>query len=138
MGPQKRLNDYLKEVADRPFKWGEHDCLIFSNEAWRRMYGHGWADDWLGRYMKPNGRPMNFMELRSEYGHWDFAKAVDTKLRRVEHVPPRGALVATKQVRRWSIGLGLGICNGIKCAFLSAGGVIYLPVDTIDKAWVDA
>jgi len=137
MGPQKRLNDYLKEVADKPFKWGEHDCLTFTNEAWRRMYGRGWADDWLGRYMRPNGSPMRRQELQSEYGYWDFGRAVNDRLRPIDHVPPRGALVATKKAQRWAIGHALGICNGIKCAFLSGGGVVYLPVDDIDKAWIE-
>ena len=139
MGPQQSLNEYLKEAADIPFEWGVHDCLTFTNEAWRRMYGYGWADDWLGRYMieQPYGiRPMRREQLQSEFGYFSFAEAVDERLKRIKHVPPRGALVATKKAERWAIGHALGICNGIKCAFLSHNGVLYLPVDDVDKAWV--
>ena len=139
MGPEKRLSAYLKAVRDVPFAWGTHDCLTFTNEAWRAMYGHGWADDWIGRYMleTPYGtRLMRREQLRAEFGHFSFDAAVDEKLTRVTHVHPRGALVATDKVRRWAIGYGLGICVGSKCAFLSDKGVIYSPVTSIARAWV--
>lgn len=139
MGTQERLTAYLRQVKDRPFVWGEHDCLTFTNGAWRAMHGAGWADDWLGRYMidTPYGRrSMRKDQLRSEFGYFSFVEAVDDRLTRVPHIPPRGALVATDKVKRWAIGYGLGICVGTKCAFLSGGGVIYLPVTTIARAWI--
>jgi hypothetical protein len=131
------LPDYLKSVRDIPFKWGEHDCLIFTNNAWKVMYGHGWADDWLDRYMD-GVRPLSRKELHEEYGYKSFVAAVDSRLARVSHVPPRGALVTTRKARRWAIGNALGISVGIKAAFLGPEGVIYHPIDTIDKAWVEA
>ena len=139
MGTQKRLNDYVKSVCNEPFKWGQHDCLTFTNGAWRAMHGNGWADDWLGRYMvqTPYGeRPMRKEQLRSEFGYFTFVDAIDDKLTRISHVPPRGALVATDNVAEWGTGYGLGVCLGIKAAFLSRKGVIYMPVTDIAKAWV--
>ena len=139
MGPQKQLNAYLKAVRSAPLKWGHQDCLTFTNGAWRAMYGHGWADDWLGRYMvqTPYGeRPMRNDQLRNEFGFFSFEEGVDQKLTRVNHVPPRGALVVTEKAEKWGIGYGMGICVGIKAAFLSRQGVIYLPVTDIAKAWV--
>jgi hypothetical protein len=139
MGPQKQLNAYIKAVRGAPFKWGYHDCLTFTNGAWRAMYGHGWADDWLGRYMVATAygeRPMRKDQLRSEFGFFSFVDAVDDKLTRVAHVPPRGALVVTDRVADWGIGYGMGICTGIKAAFLSRQGVIYMPITDISKAWI--
>jgi hypothetical protein len=139
MGTQERLTAYLRQVKDRLFVWGEHDCLTLTNGAWRAMHGAGWADDWVGRYMvqTPYGiRPMRQDQLRCEFGFRSFVEAVDARLTPVRHIPPRGALVATKRVQRWAIGYGLGICVGTKCAFLSDRGVIYLPVTDISKAWV--
>lgn len=134
MGP---LNQYLKDVSHLKFQWGKHDCLTFTNEAWRVMHGVGWADDWLGRYMveTPFGlQPMRKDQLRSEFGFFSFDEAMDARLNRVRHVPPRGALVASS-TGRYMIGLGLGICVGMKCAFLSRDGVIYKPVTEIVRAW---
>lgn len=138
MGPHERLTAYLREVKGREFAWGVHDCLTFTNEGWRRMHGYGWADDWLGRYMDGDA-PVGRDALRREFGFDDFAEAVDSRLTRCRHVPPRGALVAAeKGTRRWYTGAALGLCVGLRAAFLSDRGLIYLPVDDIKHAWVSA
>jgi hypothetical protein len=135
MGPREHLNAYLKAVKSKPFVWGQHDCLTFTNDAFTAMYGEGWADDWLSRYMV-NDRPMRRNELMREFRCSDFGKAVDKRLQRVDCVPPLGALVTTKKARKWVTGVAIGICTGSKCAFLDKVGVIYLPLDDIDGAWI--
>lgn len=135
MGSQKQLNNYLREVKDKPFCWGEHDCFTFTNGAFRAMYGEGYAEDWMGRYAKSN-RPLLPSQLRKEFGYETFDQAIADRLQEINYVPPKGALVATKKVNRWAIGYGLGISLGLKCAFLSEFGVVYIPVEEIDKAWV--
>lgn len=137
MGSRERLNAYLRTVSGTAFAWGSHDCLTFTNNAFREMYGEGWADDWLGRYMD-GGRTLRKRELKLEFGYSEFYEAVDDRLQRVYHVPPMGALVTTKKARKWAIGSAMGICTGSKCAFLDKVGVIYLPLDDIDAAWVKA
>lgn len=132
MGPQASLNRYLREVANVPFRLGRHDCLTFTNEAWRRMYGHGWADDWLVRYMR--ARSMD--DLRAIYGHTSLEAAVDARLTRCVGVPPRGALVTGIEAGGWLTGRAFGIAVGANAAFLSQSGVVYLPISDIENAWV--
>ncbi len=50
MGPRESLNRYIDSCRLRGFVWGAHDCLTFTNGAFKAMYGSGWADDWLGEY----------------------------------------------------------------------------------------
>lgn len=135
MGQRESLNAYLKSVRNQPFEWGSHDCLTFTNNAFHEMYGEGWADDWLGRYMV-GGRPMRRTELMKEFKHNSFYNAVDQKLARIDYVPPLGALVVTRQAQRWVTGVAMGICAGTKGVFLSKSGVLYLPLDAIETAWV--
>lgn len=135
MGQRESLNDYLKSVKDKSFEWGKHDCLTFTNNAFRAMYGEGWADDWLGRYME-GSRIFNRDELRKEFGFSTFTCAVDNKLSRINHIPPLGALITTKKAQRWVIGVAMGICTGTKAVFLSKEGMLYLPLDYIHQAWV--
>ena len=137
MGPRESLNAYLKSVRAEPFVWGSHDCLTFTNDAFIAMYGNGWADDWLGRYMDGD-RVLGRRELKMEFKHSDFHKAVDARLKRIDHVPPLGALVTTKNARRWVTGVAKGVCVGTKAAFLDTVGMIYLPLDDIDASWVTA
>ena len=132
---QKKLNQYIREVRNEPFRWGRHDCLTFSNTAFRHYHGAGYADDWVGEYMNGDD-PLLPSRMRDKFKAQTFDEAIERKLQPVNYVPPRGALVATKKVERWLIGYALGICVGTKAAFLSRSGVIYLPLDEIDKAWV--
>ena len=134
MGPQERLTAYIKAVEDAPFVWGEHDCLTFTNSAYRAMHGVGWADDWLGRYMI-DGRLMRRRELKSEFGWSNMDAAIDSKMTRALH-PPRGAMVTTKHAQRWWTGVALGICIGTRGVFLGKQGVIYMPLEYIEKAWI--
>jgi len=134
MGPFERLTAYIRDAESASFVWGEHDCLTFTNGAYRAMYGVGWADEWLGRYMI-DGRPMRRRELVAEFGWSNIDAAIDDKLTRVSH-PPRGALVTTKQAQRWVTGVALGICIGSRGVFLGKEGVIYMPTEYIEKAWI--
>jgi len=134
MGPQERLTAYIRAIEGKSFEWGRHDCLTFTNGAYRAMHGVGWADDWLDRYMI-SGRPMRRRELMSEFGWPSLEAAIDAKMNRVQF-PPRGALVATDQAQRWVTGAALGICVGTRGVFLAKTGVIYLTLDAIKSAWI--
>jgi hypothetical protein len=133
MGPQASLNRYLREIAHTPFRLGRHDCLTFTNEAWRRMYGHGWADAWQGRYL----RARSASDLQREYGHLTLEEAVGERLRPCVGIPPRGALVTGVAAGGWLTGKAFGIAVGANAAFLSGSGVIYLPISDIHTAWVE-
>lgn len=132
---QAGLNQYIRACEGRPFEWGVHDCLTFTNGAHKAMFGAGWADDWLGRYMI-DGRPMRRDELKREFGFNSVQAAIDLRMTRVHCIPPKGALVTSDHVRRWVTGVALGICVGTRAAFLDKAGVIYLPIDETRDRWV--
>lgn len=139
MGPRKSLNAYLSEIRHRPFEWGRHDCLIFTNEAWRRMYGQPWCYDWLGRHMKGE-RPVTKKQfadmIEEEFGTRDINEAISTRLTPIDYTPPLGALVTTYRKNRFVLDVALGISLGRKGVFLSDDGVLCLPIDKIQKAWL--
>lgn len=132
---QKELNSYIREVKDKPFRWGQHDCLIFSNTAFKIYHGFGYADDWVGRYMQGD-EPLLPSKLRTEFNAETFDEAIEERLKPINFIPPKGALCATKKAERWHIGYALGISVGTKAAFLSRQGVVYFPLDDVTKAWV--
>lgn len=133
MGPDSSLNAYLREVAHTPFRLYRHDCLTFTNEAWRRMYGRGWADDWLGRYHVAR----TDKDLRTEFGFDTLEAAVNARLKPCVGIPPRGALVTGIGNGGWLTGKAFGIALGSNAAFLSGPGVIYQPITDILNAWVE-
>jgi len=132
MGKRESLNQYIAEVRLKPFVFTEHDCLTFTNNAFRKMYGEGWADDWLGRYDK-GSRPK---QLQEEFGYKSLLKGIDDKLTRIKYVPPLGALIATKEAERWITGFSLGISNGKCGVFLSEKGLMQLPFDVVNYSWI--
>jgi hypothetical protein len=135
MGQRERLNEYLKSVRHLPFQWGVHDCLTFSNAAFKSIHGYGWADDWLGRYMK-DGKPLRRLETIKEFGFREFDDAIDERLERCKGVPPLGAIVTTKQSEQWLTGVALGICTGTRAVFISRKNMLSFSLDAIDKSWV--
>lgn len=129
---REQVAEYLGAQRGRQFKLGEHDCLTFTNEVWRIMHGNGYADDLLGRYLE-KGKDA----LREEFGVRTIQQLLDKKLARCEMtVPPFGALVTTKEARRWHTGVALGIAMGVTAVFLGEDDVIYMPIDKIEGAWL--
>lgn len=135
MGTREQLNAYLEEVRDKPFVWGKHDCLIFTNNAYKAMYGRGWADDWLDRYMD-GSRVKRRSELRKEYKHSTLIPAIDKKMKRIDCVPPLGALIASDLEIRFAIGYVLGISLGSKACYLGKDGLAFTPLETVTYSWV--
>ena len=135
MGPKDRLNTYISNVADLPFEWGVHDCFTFTNGAFRAMYGKGYADDWVGRYMLNNGQPKHSKSMMREFRASNLHEGLSKKLRTATGAPP-GCLVTTKKNQRWVTGAALGISLGSRAVFLSRDGLIKLNIEDIESAWV--
>lgn len=117
--------------------WHVHDCFMFTNEAFKRMYGSGWADDWSGRYIdKDAGLYKDKKSLVYTFGYTSLEDAIDSKLKRIDYVPPRGALVTAQAPDIWVIDRALGISLGNKAAFLGKSRLIFLPIRRIESAWI--
>jgi len=129
------LNEYLESKRKTDFVWGSNDCLTFTNGAFHAMYGEGWCDDWLGRYMRGKEHIAND-ELQSEFGFETLEEGVSSKLTKIDYIAPRGALVTAKLSRRFLLGQAFGISTGTKAAFLTRRGLLYLPVDRVSSAWI--
>jgi len=133
MGKISRLNEYLSEVCDVPFEWGVHDCFTFTNGAWKAMYGQGWAEDWLGKYMI-EGKPMRRDELRNTFRFGGIDVALRSRLTPYDR-PVLGSLVTTNKSQRWMIGVAMGISLGSRCVFLSKDGLIKLNAEDVQSSW---
>ena len=133
MGKISRLNEYLSEVCDVPFEWGVHDCFTFTNGAWKAMYGQGWAEDWLGKYMI-EGKPMRRDELRKTFRFGGIDAALRSRLAPYDR-PVLGSLVTTNRSQRWMIGVAMGISLGSRCVFLSKDGLIKLNAEDVQSSW---
>tara|TARA_R110002126_G_scaffold135495_7_gene279725 strand:- start:47 stop:460 length:414 start_codon:yes stop_codon:yes gene_type:complete len=136
MGKNTNLNVYLENVSDRPFEWGVHDCFTFTNNAFRAMYGVGYADAWMGRYMSKDGtQPRTANSLRREFKVSDIIQGLSSVMTRVDQ-PVFGSLVTTSKNQRWITGIALGISIGSRAIFLSTEGLTRLNIEDVESAWV--
>ena len=129
------LNNYLSENALERFKWGVCDCLTFTNDAYHAIYGEGWCDDWLGRYMS-KGKPKTHRQLRDEFGFDTLVEGVSSKLTSIDYIAPFGALVTAPVSRRYLMGQAFGISNGSKAIFKMNQGHLFYPLDKVTNAWI--
>jgi len=44
------LSEYLKSVRTKPFKWGEHDCVLHACNGLKAVTGTDIAAEWRGTY----------------------------------------------------------------------------------------
>ena len=129
------LNSYIEARRNLGFQWHVNDCFMFTNNAFRAMYGVGYADDWIGKYTQ-NGLYLRRDALRKVFNAHTLEDALDSKLKRINSVPPRGALVTTKSARKWVINQALGICVGSSAVFLGREHLEILPIERITNSWV--
>lgn len=128
-----RLNDYIEECRDKHFKWNEHDCLTFTNEGFKRMYGKGFADDWLGTYYEGN-RHVNLRLLQQKHKYKNVRTALDDRL--VRSPATIGSLVLSRQgAHDWYIKTCFGLCLGGKSAFVGYYGLKFIPTESVDLSW---
>ena len=116
-----------------PFEWFVNDCLTFTNNSWELIHQYKYAEDWIGQY-KPTMRPAT---MRKKFGFKTLEDGLDSKLRRWPAlVPPRGALVATKEIGDIRfLGASLGISVGQSAVFVSELGITHMPIESIYAAW---
>ena len=129
------LDDLIDSLRDRPFAWGENDCLNFANQAHLAMTGKPLASDWVGNYKTAFGAKRHYVKLLKTQGFANIEQALDKRLLRIHvKLPPRGSLVG-RAAHNQVTNLALGVCIGEKVAFISDEGVVFLPTQAGDIFW---
>ena len=122
------LNAYLREVRDRPFEWGVHDCAMFAAGAVLSMTGVDPIPEFRGEYDSAVGSARALIRL----GYADLEAAMDAKFAETPiAMAQRGDLV-------WH-DMSVGVCMGGHGLFVgeedSGEGLIRIPRSDWMKAW---
>lgn len=70
-----RLSNYIMENRDKPFVWGQRDCVLFAAGAYERIHGIDLAKDFRGYRTEKEAR-----RIIRQFG--GVAEMVDTMLKR--------------------------------------------------------
>ncbi len=134
---QKQFVDYIDSVRDRPFAWGSHDCLTFTNTASITLVGKGYSNDWIGSYTDAVSAFKWYRGLLKKQGYKDIIEAVDCRLQRINAIaPPFGSLVGRKHETSHNVtDIAFGISVGKKVAFVEAQGLVFLTPRQDDIFW---
>lgn len=54
-GWEKRLNQCIAELTNKPFAWGIHDCSLFALDCVDAQLNTSFAKDWRGKYRSMTG-----------------------------------------------------------------------------------
>lgn len=133
---EERLGVYVSSVRERPFHYGEHDCILFSAGAVEAQTGTDIAADYRGKYSDKAGAAA----ILKQVGKGTLLRTLDATLeRRKPSRARRGDLV-------W-FEASVGVCIGGEALFVGeerlaekAGvlmreGLITVPRRLWAKAW---
>lgn len=133
---EQRLSEFIVENRDRPFEWGQWDCILMACAAVEALTGEDPAAEYRGRYTDGKGAALALREI----GEGTLLRTVNAVFeRRPVGQAQRGDLVWFEQSVGLCIG-GAGLFVGEERLADKAGlpmreGLIRIPRASLSKAW---
>lgn len=133
---EQRLVGYLTSVRDKPFRYGEHDCILHACAAAAAMTGEDKAANFRGRYSDREGAAA----ILRERGKGTLIRTLNANFpRRPAAMARRGDIVwfaGSAGVGMGSVGLFVGeerLAN--KAGMVMREGLVQIPRALLSKAW---
>lgn len=130
-----KLAEYIKSVRDKPFTWGEHDCLTFANNAVAIQRGTGFAGNSLGNYKTARGAIGAYNRWIESSGFADVFEGLDEQFERITTFPPRGSIVAMPMLDGEVFPYTFGVMVSQYAAFVGEHGLLMVRPDKTFLAW---
>lgn len=120
------FDKYLEQSRQKPFAWGDHDCITFANKACAAQKGYGFADEFLGKYTTSQGALLTYRRWLKSSNHSTLIEAVDDRLERLKtNIPPIGSIVAKQDdLANAVLPIKFGVCVGRLIAFVGADKLV--------------
>ena len=123
-GWEKRLYKFLDTVG--PFEWGTNDCCMFAVAAVEVMTGTDHGKPYRGYKTALGAR-----RRLEKFGGVEGIATIELGAPKPVLYAKRGDIVSVMSGEN----LLLGICLGDKIAAVSESGLLFLPFETVQKAW---
>lgn len=126
----EKLADYLLQVKDMSFKWGENDCALFVCNYIKLVTGEDHAFKFRGKYHTEKGALLALKRIGKVP---DLHSLATDKLG-----PPISISMASRgDIAEIVTDLGptLGIIFNDKVFFLGLKGLCYFPISLAHRAW---
>lgn len=122
---QNNVHKYIDENVGNPFVLGKWDCFKFVH-GWYKLCGGKNKFSFMKNYKTEKGW---FKKLKAE-GYDNLEALLDDTFKQRQHAfISRGDIVMKDQM--------MGLCVGIKCAFLCEDrpGYVFYKTSEVDKGW---
>lgn len=127
----ERLNEVVLSARIKPFEWGVHDCGVFTADCIKAITNVDYAQAFRG-YQSALGAE----HIVSQYGGLSALVDQITNTSRVHRSHARrGDLVLGLPPESDVFGGSLGICLGVKFAFVDRIGLSMQGIDVVQIAW---
>ena len=127
---ESRLIAYLRSVSKKPFKYGEHDCFIFTLQAVEAQTGVDLYTDVIGKYDDSESA----LKFCKEHGYKSHVDAISKNFKPRESLlqAMRGDIIAVRSLENQP---ALGICQGSVVYAIGETGLYSLPMEYARKAF---
>jgi len=124
-----QLFNFIQDSQNTPFKWGEHDCALFTANAILAMTGEDLANDVRGRYTTFKGS----LKVLKKLGKADLGQVVSAKLgaSKLALLAKRGDVVLVNT----NSTTALGMVAGLVALVPGKEGLEPIKMDDWIKAW---
>lgn len=128
---------YIDSQRGKSFQLGSHDCFTFTNGAWKEVYGHGYADDFIGTYdgLGPKAFANNMV---NHFGSANLEEAFDSRWTRssIDELD-RGGIVLSATEDRYYTRHAIGIkTSPVRAVFVGAEDLVYKPLNDCFGGWI--
>lgn len=133
---EQRLGEYLAQVQDRPFQYGQHDCILHACSAVEAMTGHDASAEFRGQYSDASGARRALREI----GDGTLIRTINARFRkRRVGMAQRGDIVMFRGSAGVAFG-AVGLFVGEERVAEAAGvamreGLIAVPRALWSRAW---
>lgn len=131
---EHQLTTFVEERRELPFKWGQNDCCLFAADGVERVTGYDFAEDFRETYCTPFGALHQLTE-RGARNVEELLELMDCIGFREQPVflAQRGDVVTA--LLDPELGPALGLNLGVKAAFVSFTGLVFLPITSCRRSW---
>ena len=134
---REALIDFLASVIDRPFQWGNMDCITFANDAVQAQRGNGFVDDLflLRDYSSAWGALSLWTISQRQTRKKNIVDLIDSRLIRNDMTYPRvGSVMARRLAQPLIFDHAIGIMGTRGPIYLTPRGFERFDLDG-DLAW---
>lgn len=118
------LAEKIEAAKHLPFKWGQHDCILWAGGVAEAITGNDYLSEFKGQY-KTKKEAYRLIKSIAK----TLPEAVD------QYVTRKPVLMARRGDVVWN-GEGMGVCNGVYSIFLTPkNGLISIKTKDCTIAW---